>query len=307
VLSGGRRNQLTMEIFGKAIRMRGKLARIAYLDGEGYEFLDSPEEALEALRGSGRRIDLFTFIQMLSEPSPKYTYPMEWDNFAALRISTFDDWMARLRPRMRTMVRKTERDGVLVREVPFDDALIRAIHAIYNETPIRQGRRFWHYGKDLEAVRKVSATFLDRSMFIGAFFQGNLIGFAKLVSDEDRTQAGLMHILSRIDQRDKAPTNALIAQAVRSCAERQIKYLWYANFAYGKREHDSLAEFKRRNAFEKVDVPRYYVPLTAVGRMALRLGLHHRLIDRIPAPVAVAYRSIRKSWYARRFAGLENA
>ena len=307
MLSGGRRNQLTMEIFGKAIRMRGKLARIAYLDGEGYEFLDSPEEALEALRGSGRRIDLFTFIQMLSEPSPKYTYPMEWDNFAALRISTFDDWMARLRPRMRTMVRKTERDGVLVREVPFDDALIRAIHAIYNETPIRQGRRFWHYGKDLEAVRKVSATFLDRSMFIGAFFQGNLIGFAKLVSDEDRTQAGLMHILSRIDQRDKAPTNALIAQAVRSCAERQIKYLWYANFAYGKREHDSLAEFKRRNAFEKVDVPRYYVPLTAVGRMALRLGLHHRLIDRIPAPVAVAYRSIRKSWYARRFAGLENA
>jgi hypothetical protein len=116
-----------------------------------------------------------------------------------------------------------------------------------------------------------------------------------------------MHILSRIDQRDKAPTNALIAQAVRSCAERQIKYLWYANFAYGKREHDSLAEFKRRNAFEKVDVPRYYVPLTAVGRMALRLGLHHRLIDRIPAPVAVAYRSIRKSWYARRFPGLENA
>jgi len=296
-----------VQICGKEIRIRGRLARIAYLDGEGYEFLDSPEEALEFLRCSGRRVDLFTFIQRLSEPSPKYTYPMEWDNFAALRLSSFDDWMARLRPRIRTTVRKTEKDGVLVREVPFDDALTRGIHAIYNETPIRQGRRFWHYGKDLEAVRRVSATFLDRSVFIGAFFQEKLIGFAKLVGSQDWQQAGLMHILSSIQHRDKAPTNALIAQAVRSCAERQVKYLWYTNFTYGKRQHDSLAEFKRRNAFEKVEVPRYYVPLTAVGRVALRLGLHRGLIDYVPAPVAVAYRSVRKSWYAKRFPGFENA
>jgi hypothetical protein len=37
-----------------------------------------------------------------------------------------------------------------------------------------------------------------------------------------------MHILSMIRHREKAPTNALIAQAVRSCAERGIPYLWYA-------------------------------------------------------------------------------
>jgi len=296
-----------MHICGKEIRIRGKLARIAYLDGEGYEFLDSPEEALEFLRGSGRRMDLFTFIQRLSEPSPKYTYPMEWDNFAALRISNFDDWMTGLRPRIRTMVRKTERDGIVVREVPFDDPLIRGICAINNETPIRQSRRFPHYGEDLETVRKISATFLDRSVFIGAFFEGKLIGFAKLVTDEQRTQAGLMHILSTIQHRDKAPTNALIAQAVRSCVERRIQYLWYVNFSYGKKQHDSLAEFKRRNGFQKVEIPRYYVPLTVAGRVALRLGLHHRMIDWVPEPVAAAYRSIRKSWYAKKFPGFENA
>jgi len=296
-----------MEICGKEIRIRGKLACIAYLDGEGYEFLDSPEETIEALRRSKRRIDLFTFIQKLSEPSPKFAYPMEWDNFAALRISTFDDWMARLRPRIRTMVRKTERDGVLAREVPFDDALLQGIHAIYNESPIRQGRRFPHYGKDLETLRRMKATFLDRSVFIGAYYKETLIGFAKLVADKGGEQAGLMHILSAIQHRDKAPTNALIAQAVRSCAERNIKYLWYANFAYGKRQHDSLAEFKRRNGFEKIDVPRYYVPLTAVGRVALRLGLHRNMIDHVPEPVAVTYRKIRKSWYAKKYPGLENA
>jgi hypothetical protein len=50
---------------------------------------------LEVLRKSGIRIDLFTFIQKLSETSPKYRYPMEWDNMAALRVSTFDKWMTR--------------------------------------------------------------------------------------------------------------------------------------------------------------------------------------------------------------------
>jgi hypothetical protein len=44
-----------------------------------------------------------------------------------------------------------------------------------------------------------------------------------------------------------------------------------------------LADFERRNAFEKVDVARYYIPLTAVGRVALRLGPHHRIIKCIPA------------------------
>ena len=154
---------------------------------------------------------------------------------------------------------------MVVREIPFDDALVRGIHSVYNESPIRQGKRFWHYGKDLEAVRRMNGTFLDRSIFIGAYFQDNLIGFVKLVSDEDRGQAGLMQIVSMIQHRDKAPTNALLAQAVRSCTERGISYLWYANFTYGNKQRDSLADFKRHNGFQKVGLPRYYVPLTGRG------------------------------------------
>ena len=201
--------------------------------------------------------------------------------------------------------RREER--VVVREVPFDDALIRGIHGVYNESPIRQGRRFWHYGKSFETIRKMTATFLDRSVFIGAFFEGNLIGFVKLVSDEDRSQAGLMQIISMLQHRDKAPNNAMIAQAVRSCADRGISYLWYANFSYGKKLHDSLADFKRHNGFQKVDLPRYYVPLTATGRMALRLGLHRGIADWIPEAMAARYRKIRSSWYARRFPGFQDA
>jgi hypothetical protein len=106
---------------------------------------------------------------------------------------------------------------------------------------------------------------------------------------------------------DKSPTNALLAQAVRSCAERKIPYLVYGQFSYGKRESDSLADFKKHSGFEKVEIPRYYVPLTLRGRVALHLGLHHTLMEWIPAPAIVRYRKIRSHWYAKKFTGLEHA
>ncbi|MGA9061703.1 MAG: hypothetical protein WB341_08570 [Terracidiphilus sp.] len=296
-----------MQICGKKALIEGRLVRIARLDAEGYDFLDDPEEALKALRSYGTRIDLFTFIQKLSDTSPKYRYRMEWDNFAALEVSTFENWVAhQIDFKARNKVRKTAKHGVLVREVVFDENLVKGISAIYNESPVRQGKPFWHYGKSLEAVRRMNETFLDRSIFIGALFEDNLIGFVKLVSNEDSSQAGLMQIVSMIQHRDKAPTNALIAQAVRSCAERGIPYLWYANFSYGKKQEDSLAEFKRHNGFQKVDVPRYYIPLTLLGQMGLQLGIHHEAADWIPEPVANAFRKIRSRWYTRRSPVIES-
>src|ERR1700744_3200761 len=297
-----------MEVFGKEIRIRGKLIRIAFLDAEGYRFLEDPEAALEYLRSCRSRIDLFTFIQKLSDTSPKFHHPMEWDNMAALRVSICEDWIKhQIDFKARNKVRKAEKNGVVVREVPLDDTLVRGITAIYNECPIRQGKRFWHYGKDFEAVRQMNGTFLDQSIFIGAFFQDNLIGFVKLVSDENRDQAGLMQIVSMIQHRDKAATNALIAQSVRSCADRGISHLWYANFSYGKKQPDSLADFKRHNGFQKVDLPRYYIPLTVAGRIALRLGLHNSTAEWIPEPLAARFRKIRSLWYAKKFPGFENA
>jgi hypothetical protein len=297
-----------MQICGKEVLIEGSLIRIARVDGEGFQFLDDPEAALEVLRKSQTRADLFTFIQKLSDTSPKYIHPMEWDNMAALPVSTFDHWMTKqIDFKVRNKVRKAAKTGVVVREVAFDDTLVRGISAIYNESPVRQGKPFWHYQKELEAVRRMNATFMDKSIFIGAFLEDNLIGFVKLVTDDDRSQAGLMQIISMVQHRDKAPTNALIAQAVKSCAERGIAHLSYANFSYGKKQRDSLADFKRYNGFQKIELPRYYVPLTVTGRIALRLGLHHSTVDWIPEPVAATYRKVRSFWYARRFPGFENA
>jgi len=290
-----------MNIGGTQIRVEGTMLRIARLEADKYHFVDDPQALLSQLRHRGTRIDLFTFLQKLPDTSPRFDYPMEWDNLAVVPVSTFEDWWTnQIGYKARNKTRQAEKKGVVLREVPFDDTLVKGMWEIYNECPVRQGRRFTHYGKTLDAVYKLEATFLDTSIFIGAFLGEQLIGFIKLVHDESRTQANLMNIISMIQHRDKAPTNALVAQAVRSCAARGISYLVYANFAYGKKQRDSISDFKERNGFRRVDLPRYYVPLSSLGLAAFRLGLHRRLVDRVPEPVLAKLRALRSVWYKRR-------
>jgi hypothetical protein len=297
-----------MKICGKEILIRGRLIRTARLEADMYEFLDDPESALDALRNCGTRIDLFTFMQRLPETAPRYRYHMEWDNLAAIAVSTFDHWWTdQIGFKARNKAKQAEKKGVKLREVPFDDALVRGIWEVYNECPVRQGKPFAHYGKDIEMVRKEAGTFLDRSFFIGAFFENKLIGFAKLICDETRTQTGLVHIVSMVRQRDKAPTNALVAEAVRSCAARGIPYLVYSRFSDGKKQMDALMDFKERNGFQKIDLPRYYVSLTGIGRIALRLGLHRDFTSHIPEPVLAKLRELRNAWYNRKLESVKEA
>jgi len=295
-----------MKVCGKEIKVSGKLVRIARLDADKYLFVDDPESVINALRASQQRIDLFTFIQRVNETLPKYPYPMEWDNFAVLPVSTFDHWWTKqVDAKTRNMVRKAEKKSVILREVSLEDSLAHGIWRIYNESSIRQGRRFPHYGKDQNTVYREAATYLERSQFIGAFLDEELIGFIKLVWDEPGTQVGLMNIMSLIQHRDKAANNALLAAAVRFCGSRHISSLVYSNFAYGKKQGDSLSEFKRNNGFQQVDVPRYYVPLTLWGQLAFRLGLHHRFVDRLPESIAAKLRAYREAWYKHRLNSAE--
>jgi hypothetical protein len=288
-------------VCGKDIKVHGRLVRIVRLDGEKHTFPDDPQAFINGLKKSGARADIFTFLQKVSDTSPKYSYPVEYDNLAVIPVSTFDHWWNhQIRSYPRNRARQAGKRGVALREVPFDDVLVRGICDIYNETPVRQGKPFAHFGITPERARDYAGTFLQQSIYIGAFLGPAMIGFAKLVVDENRHQACLVHILSMVQHNDKAPTNALIAEAVRSCAERKIPYLVYEHFHYGNKQGDSLSHFKEVNGFQRVDIPRYYVPITSLGRVALRLGLHHRLADRIPESVAAKFREWRKAWYSRK-------
>jgi hypothetical protein len=297
-----------IKVCGREIIIEGRILRIAQLHGDRYRFLDDPAPVVNGLQGCGARVDLFTFAQRLPESEQKFSYPVEWDNFAVLPVSTFENWWKQqIGSKTRNEVRLAEKKGVVLREVPFDDALVAGIREIYNECPIRQRRRFPHYGKNFDTVRSEEATFLDSSIFIGAFFAGKLIGFVKLVPDETCTQAGLLNIISMVRHRDKAPQNALIAYAVRACASRGIRYLVYSKFDYGKSRQDGLRRFKEHNGFRRVDTPRYYVPLTPIGSVGFRLGLHHSLGERIPEPIAGRLRDLRAGWYERRYRSMTEA
>jgi len=290
-----------MKLCNQDIVVQGKLIRVARLDGEKYSFPNDPQMLAEALRKSKRRVDLFTFLQPLPDTSICHPYPYEMDNLAVLPVSTFEHWWNnQIRSYPRNRARQAEKKGVTLREVPFGEELTRGICGIYNETPVRQGKRFPHFGMTLERAAKYAGTFLDRSVYVGAFLGETMIGFIKLSMDESRTQACLVHILSMAQHKDKAPTNALIAEAVRSCARLGVSYLIYENFNYGDKA-DSLTHFKEVNGFQRVDVPRYYVPLTAAGRLALRWGLHHSITNRIPESIAGRYRNLRRAWYAHRY------
>src|SRR5258705_102343 len=217
-------------VCGKQVRVQGRLLRTARLEADKYHFLEDPDALLKKLKTNGTRVDLFTFVQKLPDKSKKYVFPMEWDNFAAIPVSTFDNWWnQQIGFKARNKAKQAKKKGVVIREVPFDRTLVEGIWKIYNECPVRQGRRFPHYGKDFETVYKDEASFLESSVFIGAFLGEDLIGFIKMVYDETRSQAGLMNIVSAIRERDKAPSNALVEQAVRSCADRGISYLVYSS------------------------------------------------------------------------------
>jgi hypothetical protein len=162
----------------------------------------------------------------------------------------------------------------------FNDELVKCIKNIYDETPIKQGRRFWHYGKNLETVKMENGTYLQRSEFIGAYYNEELIGVIKFVY-VDRV-AWIMQILSRGFHYDKRPMNALIAKAVEVCHDKGMLYLVYAKFSYGNKKNSRLAEFKRRNGFEEMRFPRYYIPLTVTGTIALKLKLHRGWIGILP-------------------------
>ncbi len=282
-------------------RISGRFLRVGRADGDGYESLTNPDATISLLKTSGTRVDLFTFLQLHPDVPGKLSYYSEIDNAAVIPVTSFDNWWKQLRSEARNRARQAEKKGIVFREVPFGEELAKGIWQIYKEAPFRQGRRFPHYGKDFETVYKEAATFLESSFFIGGFLGEKLIGFVKLTMDESRTRANLMNILSLLEHRDKAPTNALIAHSVRACEKRGITQLVYQRFMYGNKQSDGIMKFKQVNGFQRVDLRRYYVPLTPLGSVALRLGLHHRLMERIPDSIAEKLRHLRNSWYSHRF------
>ena len=283
-----------MYIANTGIVVTGRLRRIARLQAEIYEHLENPLDFVEQLKRSHVRADLLTFLQEPTDQTPRHDFHLEWENISVLRVTTYDHWWKnQLNDKTRNMIRKSQKSSVEVRVVSFSDDLVKGIVDIQNESPVRQGKRFPHYGKDFQTTKNAHVSFLDRSDFIGAFYEGELIGYAKLV--HGRNISSLMQIISKVHHRNRSPTNALIAKAVAICSERSVP-----NLHYGVWSKRGLGEFKKRHGFEQVSIPRYYVPLTLRGKLVLSLGLHHALSSYVPEAWEERLHEFRAKWNSHR-------
>jgi hypothetical protein len=290
------------EVCGQTVVVTGGLLRLAAVKDEELvekEIVEDPIEFIRQLKKSRLRADIFSFAQKLPELTPKYHYDFEWDNLAVIPITCFNDWWEkRLSQETRKNVRRSAKRGVVVRPVQFSDELVKGIHEIYNESRIRQGVPFRHFGKDFETIKREMATYLDRSEFQGAYLDQELIGFTKMVY-VDRN-ASIIHIISKMEHHDKRPMNALVAGAVKSCESKSMQYLVYRKYVYSGNTDSSLTEFKRRNGFEEIRFPRYYLPLNAKGILAIKSGLHKGLQSLVPGPILKILRDLRSRYYRNR-------
>ncbi len=287
------------------IVINGRWVRVAKIFDEYWleaDTLPDPHRVLQLLRDAQHNADLFTFSQRVPDTKPRFNFPMEWDNVAVIPVSSHETWFReQISSASRRNIRASEKKGVEVRVTEFDEKYIHGVMSIYNESPIRGGRKYWHYGKDFVTVQAENGTYRERSTFLGAYFQDEMIGYMKIVWDTH--SAAIMQILSKIEFRDKRPNNAFLSEAVRLCSERKIPYLLYERFVYGNKTDSSLTRFKRENGFVRMDIPRYYAPLTFTGSMSLKLGLHTDPTDMIPQWLRGRLVDMRDTWYANRSGG----
>jgi hypothetical protein len=286
------------EVDGKELLVAGRFVKTARLLSEAHVPLEDPVSFVQQVRRSRLRADIFTFVQSVNDRIPKYAFQQTLDQLAVLPITTYDDWFTkRLYNKPRNMIRKALKSGIEIRLEEFSEPLVEGIKAIYDETPIRQGKRNYHYREDLDTIRKGHSRFLERSQFITAYYAGELIGFVKVTFSQEG--AFLVNFASKISHRDKAVSSALVAKAVEICADRKSKFVVYG--VWGSGGTRGLVEFKVANGFECFEVLRYYVPLTWRGRIALKAGVHQSVVHKMPAWCVEAAAKVRKTWNTFRF------
>ena len=281
-----------VEILGQTYSISRGAATVISLEDEWYDDVRDPVAVIEALSNdSSVKADIFTFWQRVPDVTPKHRFHMELESVAALPITTYDHWFSKqISSRTRNLIRKSQKEGIEVRECAYDDKFVKGMTEIFNEAPVRQGRRFWHYGKDFETVKRQFSAYLFREVMIGAYLGDELIGFIMLGNAGKYGITG--QIISKIKHRDKATNNVLIAKAVEVCEKKGLPHLVYLYWT-----NDSLAEFKRRCGFLETKVPRYFVPLSQKGKLALKAGLHRGWKAALPDRIKTPLKKLRRFWY----------
>jgi hypothetical protein len=291
----------SLEIDGRIVIATGRWLTTATVRDEAFvqgPIVPDPGRLIEALKQWEEQPDILNFAQKIGEPEAAFGFHREWDDFAVIRVTTYEDWLKnRVKRDVKENLRRARREGVAVRAVAYTDDFVRGIKELYDETPVRQGKRFWHYGKSFDSIKEIHGTYQDRAEYIGAYLGEELIGFVKMVYVDNFAKT--MHVISKERHFHKRPTNALIAKAVEICSDRGLSHFIYGEYNFPGKGKNSLTDFKRHHGFEEVRYPRYFVPLTAKGKLALRLNAHRGVQRHMPAAITHFLLNVRSSYYRR--------
>jgi hypothetical protein len=225
-----------------------------------------------------RNVDLFTFVQrsfLSHQRKRRYEFFSDSEPIGLLKIPSFDEWWRSIDYNARRCIRKSTKLGVRVKPADIDEEFIAGAQRIYNETPIRQGRRYSGYGLSIDDLNE-KFTSMENSEVLGAYFRDELIGL--LWVSYGYEVAAYRSFLSFIKQRDKYPNNALLAESVRRCCQKGYHFLTYGNMGY----LPGLDFFKANHGFRQFFIPRYYVPLSTRGELAIKLKVYKRIEESLP-------------------------
>lgn len=283
-----------IQIDNKRLVVEGSFLTIARLKDEWYKGVGDPELIISSLKKCRPVPDIFTFWQRLPDTVPLYSYYNERDVLSAIPLKDFRYWWEKqISSDTRKKAKRAEKRGIEIKVVQLDDAFVRGVVKIFNETPVRRGKPFWHYGKTFETVKTMLSTGPAGSKLIGAYDGEELVGFVKLDRAPGRF-ANPALILSKLEARKKYVNNALMAKLVELCCHERLPYLTYTRWRRG-----TQAEFLVRHGFHKTPVPRYWIPLTKKGKVALKLGLHCGIRAYIPDEIISALLNLRGAFYTR--------
>ncbi|HXS76330.1 MAG TPA: hypothetical protein VN753_09135 [Terracidiphilus sp.] len=279
----------------------GKRLRIAKIRGEEMRerAIDAPELYVEALKKSRSTLkaDIFTFAQKLPATDQLFQYRMERESIAAISLVSFQQWWEGLPQESRKNTRRSQKRGVTLAIRRLDPDVVEGIRGVNDDSPTRQGAKNAYYGLTSEETVKRYGEFEGRCDFICAYSGEEMIGFLHLVYREK--VAAILNLTVKPSQLDKRPANALVTKAVETCHSRGISHITYGNYNYGNKRDSPLREFKVRNGFQEILVPRYYVPLTLWGRICMGMNLHRGLIGILPAPMIAVGLRARAVWYKK--------
>src|SRR5215813_5360689 len=157
--------------------VEGRFLRVARLRDEWYDELADPDSVISSLKMCTPVPDLLTFWQRLPDTVPLYSYYHEPEVLSAIPLTNFQHWWNhQISSDTRKKAKRPQKRGIEIKEVLLTDSFVRGVMEIFNETPVRRGKPFWHYGKDFETLKHGLSRDHELSKFIGAYEDGELVG-----------------------------------------------------------------------------------------------------------------------------------